>query len=207
MKFQDLSKFELPPNFRGASKFKVQLWWLVRDTIFRLSPQFCYKWRNFLLRLFGAKIGKNVIIRPTVNVTYPWKLRIGDNSWIGDNVDLYTLGKIKIGKNTVISQRSYLCTGTHDYQSESFDIKAIPITVGDEVWIATDVFVAPGSNIGSGSVVGARSSVFNDIPQNLICLGSPAQPIKQRESVHTCSALTQQEMPIRGQRTAAPPKA
>jgi putative colanic acid biosynthesis acetyltransferase WcaF len=88
--------------------------------LFRTSPQFLYGWRNFLLRLFGAKIGKKVIIRPSVKITYPWKLSIGDYSWIGDDVDLYTLGEIDIGNHVVISQRSYLCTGSHDYFKQIF---------------------------------------------------------------------------------------
>ena len=91
MLIQDLKSFKLPKNFRGRNAFIVQLWWLVQSILFRTSPQFLYGWRNFLLRLFGAKIGKKVIIRPSVKITYPLKLSIGNYSWIGDDVDLYTL--------------------------------------------------------------------------------------------------------------------
>ncbi len=101
-----LDRFKLPRHFRGRSAFVVQLWWFTQAFLFNLSPQFMYTWRVFLLRLFGAKIGKKVIIRPSVKITYPWKLEIGDYSWIGDNVELYTLGKIKIGCHSVISQRT-----------------------------------------------------------------------------------------------------
>ena len=97
-KYQDLSKFEVSKGFRGRSKITVQLWWIVEKTFFAMSPQFFYGWRRFLLRLFGAKIGKKVIIRPSVTTTYPWKLSIGDYSWIGDDVVLYSLGNIIIGK-------------------------------------------------------------------------------------------------------------
>jgi len=130
--------------------------------------------------LFGAKIGKKVMIRPTVHIIYPWRLTIGDYSWIGDYVELYTLGTIKIGEHVVISQKSYLCTGSHDFTSLSFDIFTKPIVVEDQVWIAADVFVSPGVIIGRGSVVGARSSVFGDIPPGKICMGNPAHPIKDR---------------------------
>ncbi len=181
MVYQNLQKFRLPPNFRGKPSWYVQLWWLVQDTLFRLSPQFMYSWRRFLLRCFGAKIGKNVIIRPTVRVTFPWKIEIGDNSWIGDEVVLYSLGKIKIGTNAVVSQRSYLCTGSHDYESENFDITAESITIKDEVWLATDVFVAPGVTIGEGAVIGARSSVFKDIEGGYVYAGTPARRVKKRE--------------------------
>ena len=139
MNYQKLDKFSLPPNFRGRGAITVQLWWFIQASLFAWSPQFTYKWRSFLLRCFGAEIGKNVIIRPSVKITYPWKLTIGDNAWVGDNVELYTLGEITIGKNAVVSQRSYLCTGSHNYQSEAFDIYAKPIIIEDEAWVATDV--------------------------------------------------------------------
>ena len=139
-----------------------------------------YGWRRCLLRLFGAKIGKNVIIRSSVNITFPWKVTIGDYSWIGDNAELYSLGEIEIGSNVVISQKSYLCAASHDYQKQDFPIWAKKITIEDECWLATDVYVAPGVTIGKGTVVGARSSVFEDLPSGKICMGSPAKMIKDR---------------------------
>lgn len=178
--FQDLSKFVLPNNFRGKPGWFVQIWWLVQSTLFRWSPQFAYGWRTWLLRLFGANIGKGVVIRPTATFTYPWKISIGDHSWIGDDVCLYSLGKIVIGKNVVVSQKSYLCTGSHDIDKIAFDIYAKPIRIEDEAWVAADVFVAPGVTIGRGSVVGARSSVFQDLPEGMLCLGNPAKAVKPR---------------------------
>lgn len=178
--YQRLDQFKLPPDFRGRSAVTVQLWWLVQDTLFAWSPQFMYGWRRFLLRLFGAKIGKKVLIRPTARVTYPWKLSIGDYSWIGDHVELYTLGKIEIGSNVAISQRSYLCTGSHDFAKPSYDIYALPITIGDQAWIASDVFIMPGVSIGFGCVVGTRSTVFHDLPTGKICYGNPAVPVRDR---------------------------
>jgi putative colanic acid biosynthesis acetyltransferase WcaF len=178
--YQDLSRFKLPQNFRGRSSGLVQLWWLVQWFLFRPSPQALYGFRLTLLRSFGAKIGKKVLIRPTAWVTYPWRISIGDYSWIGDEVVLYSLGEIHIGSHTVISQRSYLCTGTHDFTQPTFEIQAQPIHVGNQVWIASDVFVAPGSHIGDAAVVGARSSVFNDLPAGMICYGNPARPIRPR---------------------------
>ena len=85
MKYQDLSLFTVPDSFRGKSKMTVQLWWIVQATLFSWSPQFLYGWRTFLLRLFGAQIGKHTKIRSTVKVTYPWKVKIGDYTWIGDD--------------------------------------------------------------------------------------------------------------------------
>ncbi|UKM65595.1 putative colanic acid biosynthesis acetyltransferase [Flavobacteriaceae bacterium GSB9] len=178
---QNLSLYQTPDNFRGKSKITVQLWWLVDALFFRPSPQVLYGWRRFLLRCFGAKIGKKVIIRPSAKITYPWKVTIGDYSWIGDDVVLYSLGEIEIGKNTVISQKSYLCTGSHDYTKIDFPIYSNKITVEDECWLATDVFVSPGITIKSGTVVGARSTVVKDLEANSVYAGTPVRFIKKRK--------------------------
>lgn len=177
---QTLDKFDLPKNFRGRSGLIVQLWWMVDFFFFKLSPQIMYGWRRFLLRLFGAKIGKNVIIRPSATITYPWKVKIGDYSWIGDNVELYSLGEIEIGNNVVISQKSYLCAASHDYTKDNFPIFSQKITIEDECWLATDVYVAPGVTVGKGTVVGARSSVFKNLVGSKVYVGSPVKIIKDR---------------------------
>lgn len=177
---QDLSLYKTPKDFRGKSKIFVQLWWIVYAVFFRLSPQFFYGWRRFLLRLFGANIGKGVIIRPSAQITYPWKVSIGENSWIGDEVVLYSLGKIDIGSNTVISQRSYICTGTHNYKEKNFPILSKKIQIKNQCWLATDVFVSPGVTIYEGTVVGARSTVVQDLEPFSVYIGSPAKKIKDR---------------------------
>src|ERR1035438_228689 len=123
---QDLSKATVPPGFRGRPGWFVQIWWIVQASLFHTSPQVLYGWRRFLLRCFGARIGRGVLLRPSVTVTYPWKLTIGDWSWIGDHVTLYSLGAITIGENAVVSQHSYLCTGAHDYRRPTFDLYALP---------------------------------------------------------------------------------
>lgn len=178
--FQRLDQFRLPSGFRGRSALSVQIWWFVEATVFRLSPQFAYGFRRSLLRAFGARIGKGVLVRPTVAITYPWKVQIGDHSWIGDNAVLYSLGDIVIGSDTVISQKSYLCAADHDYKLTNFDIRARPIAIGDQVWVGADVFVGPGTTIGDGAVVGARSSVFTDLPSGYVSVGAPCEPIKKR---------------------------
>ena len=180
MQFQNLKKFKLPPNFRGRKAWYVQLWWLVQMLFFKTSPQFMYPWRRFLLRCFGAKIGKGVLIRPTAHVQFPWKLEVGDYCWIGDGVVLYNLDLIKIGSHAVISQRSYLCTGSHHHYKTDFAIYMKPIHVGSQSWLAADVFIAPGITIGFGTVEGSRSSVFKSLPAGKICFGTPAEVIKDR---------------------------
>jgi putative colanic acid biosynthesis acetyltransferase WcaF len=152
----------------------------VQATAFQCSPQVLYGFRSWLLRLFGAKVGIGVKIRPSAIFTYPWKVTLGDHVWIGDDVVVYSLGEIRIGSNVVVSQSSYLCAATHDYRSRSFDILGSQIFIEDEVWISADVFVAPGVTIGKGAVVGARSSVFKDLPSMMVSMGSPAKPIRPR---------------------------
>jgi putative colanic acid biosynthesis acetyltransferase WcaF len=178
--FQDLSQFQVPAGFRGRGVLTVQAWWFVQATLFRLSPQVAYGFRRQLLRGFGAKVGRNVKIRPTAKITYPWKVSIGERSWIGDDVVLYSLGDIAIGSDAVVSQRSYVCAADHDAAAPSFDIRARPIVIGDEAWVATDVFVGPGVTIGAGAVVGARSAVFTDLPAGMVCMGSPCTPVRPR---------------------------
>ncbi|SDG18829.1 putative colanic acid biosynthesis acetyltransferase [Paraburkholderia phenazinium] len=179
---QELNRFQLPAGFRGRSAVVVQLWWLTQATLFRLSPQFLYGWRSMLLRLFGARVGRGVKIRPAATVTYPWKFEIGDFSWVGDDAVIYCLGDVKIGRNAVVSQRSYLCAGDHDPASVAFEIRGRPIVIEDEAWVCADVFVAPGVTIARGAVIGARSSVFKDMPSDMICTGHPCVPIKRRTS-------------------------
>jgi putative colanic acid biosynthesis acetyltransferase WcaF len=180
LRYQDLRRFRLPEQFRGRPAWLVQLWWLVQAVLFHPSPQVLYGFRRFLLRLFGARIGRGVLVRPSATFTYPWKVSIGDFSWIGDDVVVYSLSPIQIGSHTVVSQRSYLCAGSHDHTRLSFDMLAGPIKIGDQVWIAADVFVAPGVTIQTGCLVGARSSVFHDLPGGMICHGSPARPVRSR---------------------------
>ena len=178
--YQKLNQFSLPEGFRGRSAFVVQLWWFVQSTLFAMSPQFMFGWRRFLLRTFGAEIGADVLIRSSVRVTYPWKVKIGNSVWIGDYAELYSLGEIEIGDDVVISQKVYLCAATHDYSKPTFDMSDKKITVQNQAWLAADVFVAPGVTIGKGSVIGARSTVLSDMPESMICYGYPAKPIKPR---------------------------
>ncbi|MDY6806561.1 MAG: hormogonium polysaccharide biosynthesis acetyltransferase HpsU [Cyanobacteriota bacterium] len=177
----DLGKYDQSWFDRGKPGWFILLWWLVQAIAFSLTPQPFYGIRRSLLRLFGAKIGKGVLIRPTARFTYPWKIAIGDYSWIGDYVVLYSLDRIEIGKHCVISQKSYLCTGSHDIKDPAFGLKTAPITMGNGAWVATDCFVGPGVKIGANAVIGARSSVFKDMPPGQVCLGSPCRPCYARD--------------------------
>ncbi|MGE6829711.1 WcaF family extracellular polysaccharide biosynthesis acetyltransferase [Priestia megaterium] len=165
---------------RGKKGSIVIIWWLIQSSLFRLSFHNMYGWRNFLLRLFGAKIGQGVKIRSSAKFTYPWKVTIGDYSWIGDNVQFYCLDTIYVGSNCIVSQESYLCTGSHNIKDPHFGLIVKPIIIKDGAWVASDVFVYPGVTINEMAVVAARSTVIKDIPANEVHAGSPAKYIKKR---------------------------
>lgn len=172
---------------RGRPGWIILLWWLVQAIVFPLTPHSFHSSRVAVLRLFGAKIGRGVSIRPTARFTYPWKVSIGDYSWIGDDVVLYSLDRITIGQHCVISQKTYLCTGSHDVNDPTFRLKTTPIEIGNGAWIAADCFIAPGVKIGANAVIGARSTVFRDMPNQQICWGNPCQvrcprPISESQS-------------------------
>lgn len=114
-------------------------------------------------------------MRPTARVTYPWKVRLGDYCWVGDNAELYSLGPITIGDNAVVSQRSYICAATHDHKNITFPLVAKPVTIEREVWIAADCFIAPGVTVGAGAIVGARSTVLRTVAAATVVAGNPAE--------------------------------
>ena len=178
--YQRLEDFR--PARRERSRLTAQLWQITQATLFGLSPHPLHGWRAFLLRLFGARLGRNVVIRPSARVYFPWNLQIGDRSWSGDEVRLYSLGKISIGSDTVVSQRSYVCAGSHDHTKPSLPTLTPSVLIGDQVWIATDVFVGPGVTIGDGAVIGARSSVFKDLEGGRLYRGSPASDCGPRST-------------------------
>jgi acetyltransferase-like isoleucine patch superfamily enzyme/glycosyltransferase involved in cell wall biosynthesis len=157
------------------------VWMLLGKPIFRISFHNWYGFRARMLRLFGARIGSGVAIRPTVNIEIPWMVEIDDDTTVGDYAIIYSLGKVTIGKRSIISQYSHLCAGTHDYADHAFKLIRAPISVGSDVWIGTDAFIGPGVAVGNLSVVGARSSVYKDLPAKMVCVGNPAKVIKERD--------------------------
>lgn len=156
------------------------LWWYFGQPLFRCTFHSWYGVRAAILRLFGAQIGPHVRIRQTVLIEQPWNLSIGENSSIGDRAIIYCLGKVTLGKNVSLSQMVHLCAGTHDYTRPDLPLLRPPIVIGNEVWLAADVFVGPSVTIGEGVVVGARSGVMKDLPAWTVCAGTPAKPIKER---------------------------
>ncbi len=158
-----------------------RLLWGAVWPLFRCSPRLCWGWRRFLLRLFGARVGKNVNIHPSVQIFIPWAIEVGDWSAIGFDVLVYNLGPVRIGERVTISQRAHLCGGSHDHRDPTLPLLKSPITIGDDVWVCADAFIGPGVSLGSGAVVGARSVVVKDVESWTIAAGNPAILIGQRE--------------------------
>ena len=139
-------------------------------------------WRRMILRLFGAKIGKNVHIYPSARIIIPWNLRVGEECAIGDRVTLYALGLITIGDRSTISQNVHLCAGTHDWRDPSMPLIKSNIDIGRDVWICADAFVGPGVTIDVGAIVAARAVAVKNIGANDIVGGNPAKIIGTRDS-------------------------
>ena len=126
---------------------------IVKWFFFRSHIPLPSRLRRWLLRLFGAKVGQAVIIRSGVNITYPWRLTIGDHCWIGEEVLILSLADVIIGDHCCISQRAFLCTGSHDFASQSFDLIAEPISIGPHSWIAASAFIGPGTHVPRGTLI------------------------------------------------------
>jgi putative colanic acid biosynthesis acetyltransferase WcaF len=176
----DLSRFDNSGFDRGRPLLHEIAWRVVSAVCFQCPLSLFYAPKRLLLRLFGAKIGCGVCIKPRVTITFPWKLSIGNHSWIGEEVFLDSLDRIEIGSNVCISQRAYLCTGSHDSRSAKFDLITKPIRVGDGAWIAAGAMIAPGVSIGSRALVRLGSVVTEDVPEDAIVGGNPALFTKTR---------------------------
>lgn len=166
---------------RGVPKWMEALWVLTK-TIFFLNP---FPWpsslRVALLRMFGAKIGERVVIRSNVHITFPWFVEIGDDVWLGEEVCLLSLASIIIENDVCISQRAFLCTGSHNFRAATFDLVTHPITIRRGSWIAAQAFIAPGVEIGESSLVSAGAVVLDTVPPRSLVRGNPAAVIKSIE--------------------------
>jgi putative colanic acid biosynthesis acetyltransferase WcaF len=165
---------------RGRSQWFEACWYLIK-CIFFLSP---VPWPSplkcLLLRFFGAKIGCGVYIKPRVNIHFPWKLTVGDNTWIGEEVFILNFEPVTIGAHCCVSQRSFLCAGNHDYRKVEMPYRNAPISIGDGAWVGAQVFVGPGVTMGPEAVVTAGSVVTKDLPKGMVCCGNPCVPGKPR---------------------------
>ena len=164
---------------RGAPRWREALWVGVKCVFFLNALPWPSALRVALLRMFGASIGGGVVVRERVNVTYPWRLKIGDHVWFGEEVIILSLAPVTIESNVCISQRAFLCTGSHDFRSPGFSLVTKAIKVGAGSWIAAQAFIGPGVEIGEGSMVAAGSVVTENVPPRVIIRGNPAQVVKR----------------------------
>lgn len=167
-------------SFSISNRFGRVIWEIVYFLVFRYTPRPFHKWRAFILRCFGAKVGKGVHVYPGVKIWAPWNLELADGVALANESIIYCQGKITIGYYAVVSQGVNLCAGTHDYTKQWFPLITKPIHIGENVWIAAEAFVHPGISIGNGCVIGARSVVTKDMPEWTVCAGHPCKPIKKR---------------------------
>lgn len=172
----------------ATTKALRALWNVVWLFLFRTTPRgVCYGWRRFLLRLFGAKIGKGVNILPSCRIWQPWNLTMGDHSCLSENVDCYCVDRISIGAQSVVSQGAFLCTASHDIASPIMELTHNPIVIGAQSWIAARAFVGPGITVGEGAVVGACAVVTEDVAPWCVVAGNPAKFIKKRVVNNDCN--------------------
>jgi len=176
----DLSKFSAGGFERGASSVKELVWVIVSLFLFRLCPLKLSGLKCSVLRRFGAKVGRGVVIKPEVKITFPWKLTLGDHVWLGEECWLLNLAPITIEDNVCISQRAFLCTGNHNYKSPAFDLITHPIRLERGAWIGAGAFVGPGVSVGSHAVLAAASVATKDLEPHWIYQGNPAVRVKER---------------------------
>lgn len=178
----DVARRRISPNSLGT-KVKRLAWSMVQATLFRLSFHSWSRWRIALLRAFGAEVAWDCTVRRTCRVYYPWLLRMGSLSCLGDGAEVYNLGEIRIGDRVTVSQEAYLCAGTHDHRDPRMPLVTLPIEIGDEAWVCARAFVGPGVKMGAGAIVAACGVVIKDVAPWTIVGGNPARYIKDRPPI------------------------
>lgn len=167
-------------GFSRGRPLWIEALWLLMQAIFVSSRIPGSALRRFLLKLFGADIGRGVIIKPGLRVKFPWKLTIGDYSWIGEDVWIDNLAHVEIGSHCCISQAAYLCTGSHDWSKPAFDLLIKPIKINNGAWIAAKAVVGPGVIVGEGAVLSLGSIASKNLDPWGIYQGNPAKYIRKR---------------------------
>ena len=165
----------------GGSSLKRLIWYFINILFLKNSLNPCSAIKVFVLKLFGAEIGKGVVIKPCVNIKYPWNLKVGDFVWIGENVWIDNLAEVEIGNNVCISQGAMLLCGNHNYKEASFDLMIGKIKLEDGSWIGAQTVVCPGVKVSTHAVLGVGSIANHDLDAYSIYQGNPAQFIRNRK--------------------------
>jgi putative colanic acid biosynthesis acetyltransferase WcaF len=175
-----LRKFDNSWYQPGRSRAWQALWFFAGLPLLRSALLPSSGIRVWLLRRFGAAIGQGVIIKPGVRVKYPWRLTVGDDCWIGEDCWIDNLAAVRLGRDAVLSQGVYLCTGNHDWSDPAFGLRIGPITLADGAWVGARAVVAPGVSLGDSAIAAAGSVVTRSIPAGEVHAGNPASFVKQR---------------------------
>lgn len=168
-------------SYNPGSKLKKALWYFVNICVFKTGIPFTSGFKIKMLKLFGAQVGKGIVIKPNVNIKYPWFLTLGDNCWIGEEVWIDNLVQVTIGNDVCLSQGAYLLTGSHNYKQEAFDLITKPIVLEEGVWIGAKATVSPGINCKSHSILTVGSVATKDLDAYGIYQGNPAVWKRKRE--------------------------
>ena len=174
-----------PQANRAAHKYSWaeqcrRVLWAVGQYAIRLSPRPCFAWRRMVLRLFGAKVGREVNFYSSTRFYMPWNVEIGDWAAIGEEAFIYSLGKVRIGAGASVAYRAHICAGTHDFSNPALPLLKPPVTLEDNAWIGTEAFIGPGTTVCKGAIVAARAVVVKDVPPLHIVAGNPARQIGLR---------------------------
>jgi putative colanic acid biosynthesis acetyltransferase WcaF len=176
----DLSTYNNSPFYPGSSVVKRVLWYYVNALFLKTSLLPSNSFKAFLLRIFGAKIGKSLIIKPGVNIKYPWHLTIGDHTWLGENVWIDSLVPVTIGNNVCISQGAVILTGSHNYKKTSFDLITLSVVLEDGVWIGACAVVNAGVIAAAHAVLTSGSVAVKNLEAYAVYQGNPAIKIRSR---------------------------
>jgi putative colanic acid biosynthesis acetyltransferase WcaF len=157
--------------------------WALGRWLLVLSPRPCFAWRRAVLRLFGARIGPHVNVYPSSRIYMPWNVSIGEWTALGEDVLVYSLGKVVIGRRVTVSYRAHLCAGTHDFSDPALPLLKPPVTLDDDAWVGTEAFLGPGVTVGAGAIIGARAVVVRSVAPGAIAVGNPARIVGTRNVV------------------------
>ncbi len=199
MSLVNLGRYDNTWYAPGRSRAVQALWFFFGLPILRSAWIPSSGLRVKVLRLFGAQIGSDVVIKPGTRVKYPWLLNIGDNTWVGEDVWIDNLVLVQLGSNVCISQGAYLCTGNHDWSDPAFSLIVKSIVVGSGAWIGARAILCPGIEVGEGAVVSAGSVATKDIEPYTICTGNPAVRVKAR--LFKTVVVTGSELLLEGRRS------
>jgi len=173
--------FDKRVNFDlGRPRFVYMAWYLIKCAFFLSSFPWPSGIKSWLLRIFGAKVGEGVYWKPRVNIYFPWKLAVGDFTWVGEEVCIINFECVSIGANCCLSQRAVLCSGNHDYRSLNMQYRHAPIILEDGSWVGSCSFIAPGVIIGADAVIAAMSLVTTSLEGGWVYSGNPCARIRRR---------------------------